>query len=194
MLKLLRYVNVTNGGYVMRHAISPDDFHSFGATPQEAYDAIPYWTFGEADYAEWLNPPECRLQYEHVEYADPDEQWSVRSAWEPVLITPSHQGCLAASGGMLKFDAVDLRERDEEGNPVEDEFNTYVFAPLCTTVSSGTNTFVLSSGIFASWGYGSASNVGGPDTAPSSYILGWQARNVKVIYDYESNFNFKQGN
>ena len=75
---------------------------------------------------------------------------------------------------------------------MEDEYNTYVFDPLCTTVSSGANTLVLSSGVFASWRYGSASGLGGPDTVPGSYIRGWQARNVKVIYDYESNFEFKQ--
>ena len=77
---------------------------------------------------------------------------------------------------------------------MEDPYNTYVFDPLCTTVSSGGNTLVLSGGVFASWGYGSASGLGGPETAPDSCIRGWQARNVRVIYDYESNFNFKQGN
>ena len=75
---------------------------------------------------------------------------------------------------------------------MEDWYNTYVFDPLCTTVSSGANTLVLSSGVFASWGYGSASGLGGPDTAPDSCIRGWQARNVRVVYDYEQNYNFKQ--
>lgn len=194
MLKLLRFVSVTNGGLIMRHAYSPSDRYSIGASPQAAYDAIPEWTFYETEFGGWYSPLECCLNYEYTEFTAPDEHWSVRSAWEPVQLAPEHQGCTAASGGRLMFDAVDLRERDEEGNPEEDEFNTYVFDPLCTTVSSGANTFILSSGVFVSWGYGSASSLGGPDTAPDSYIRGWQARNVRVIYDYEPNFNFKQGN
>jgi hypothetical protein len=193
MLKLLRFVRVTNGGFMMRHAFSPADLHSFGTSPQAAYDAIPEWTFYETEFGGWYSPLECYLNYEHTDLADPDERWSIRSAWEPVQLTPEHHGCPAASGGRIVFDAVDLRERDEDGNPVEDEYNTYVFDPLCTTVSSGINTLVLSSGVFASWGYGSASGISGTDTAPDSYIRGWQAQNVKVIYDYESNFEFKQG-
>ena len=194
MLKFLRYVNVTSGGFMMRHAYSPAYFHSFGDSPQAAYDAVPEWTLSETEFAGWYSPLECYLNYAYTGFSDPDEQWSIRSAWEPVLLTPEHHGCPAASGGKIVFDAVDLRERDEDGNPVEDEYNTYVFDPLCTNVSSGTNTLVLSSGVFASWGYGSASGLGGSDSAPDSYIRGWQALNVRVIYDYELNYNFKQGN
>ncbi len=193
MLKLLRYVSVTSGGFMMRHAVSPAYYHSFGSSPQTAYDAIPEWTLYETEFGGWYSPLECCLNYEHTDLSDPNERWSIRSAWEPVLLTPEHHGCPAASGGEIVFDAVDLRERDEDGNPVEDPYNTYVFDPLCTTVSSGANTLILSSGAFASWGYGSASGLGGPDTAPDSYIRGWQALNVRVVYDYESNFNFKQG-
>jgi len=194
MLKLLRYVSVSNGGFMMRHAVSPAYYHSFGSSPQTAYDAIQDWTFYETEFGGWYSPLECCLNYEYTGLADPNERWWINSAWEPVQLTPEHHGCPAASGGRIVFDAVDLRERDENGNPIEDEYNIYVFDPLCTTVSSGTNTFALSSGIFVSWGYGSASGLGDPDTAPDSYIRGWQAQNVKVIYDYESNFNFKQGN
>jgi hypothetical protein len=194
MLKLLRFVRVTDGGFMMRHAFPSDDGGSFGASPQAAYDAIPEWSLCENEFGGWFNPLECRLNCEYTDLPAPDERWSVRSAWEPVLLTPAHRGCPAASGGRIVFDAVDLRERDEDGIPVEDPYNTYVFDPLCTTVSSGGNTLVLSGGVFASWGYGSASGLGGPETAPDSCIRGWQARNVRVIYDYESNFNFKQGN
>ena len=56
-----------------------------------------------------------------------------------------------------------------------------------------TVALVLSGGVFASWGYGSASGLGGTDAAPDSCIRGWQALNVRVIYDYEPNYNFKQG-
>ncbi len=193
MLKLLRFVRVADGGFMMRHAYSPADLHSFGVSPQAAYDAIPEWTFYETEFGGWSFPLQCYLNCEYTGLSDPNERWSVVSAWEPVLLTPEHHGCSIASDGRIMFDAVDLRERDEDGNPVEDEYNTYVFDPLCTAVSSGANMLVLSSGVFASWGYGSASGIGGSETAPDSYIRGWQAQNVKVIYDYESNFNFKQG-
>ncbi|MBR3507111.1 MAG: hypothetical protein IKO02_08700 [Lentisphaeria bacterium] len=192
MLKLLRHVSVFDGGFMMRHACSPPDFHSFGVSPQAAYDSIPEWTLYENEFGGWIAPLECHLNYEHTGLADPNDRWSIRSAWEPVQLAPAHHGCPAASGGMIMFDAVDLRERDEDGNPVEDPYNTYVFDPLCTTVSSGANTLVLSGGVFASWGYGSASGLGGPDTAPDSYMRGWQALNVKVVYDYESNYSFKE--
>ena len=194
MLKLLRYVSVSNGGFLMRHAYSPASQHSYGSSPQAAYDAIPNWTLYETEFGGWYSPLECCVNYESTELADPNEHWWIRSAWEPVRLVPEHHGCPVASGGRIIFDAVDLRERDEDGNPVEDEYNTYVFDPLCTTISSGTNTLVLSDGVFASWGYGSASGVGGPESAPDNYIRGWQAQNVRVIYDYESNFIFKQGN
>ena len=192
MLKRLRYVSVTSGGFMMRYAYSPADMHSFGASPQAAYDAIPEWTLYETEFGGWYSPLECHLNYENTSLSDPNERWSIRSAWEPVSLMPEHHGCPAASGGKIVFDAVDLRERDEDGNPEEDPYNTYVFDPLCTTVSSGANTLVLSGGVFASWGYGSASGLGGSDTVPDNYIRGWQARNVNVIYDYASNFSFRE--
>ena len=193
MLKLLRYVRVVNGGFTMRYAKSPGDLHSFGTSPQDAYDAVSSWSLSDTGFAGWETPLECRVEYWYTGFDAPDERWTVHSAWEITQIIPDHHGCMTASGGTLSFDAVDLRERDENGNPVEDEFNTYVFDPLCTNISSGSNAVVLNNGVFASWEYGSASGIGGPDTAPGDYIRGWQARNIKVIYDYESNYKFKQG-
>ena len=191
MLNLLRYVRVVNGGFAMRYAKAPEDWHSYGASPQDAYDAVSSWTPSDTGFAGWETPMECRLEYRHTGFNAPNERWTVHSAWEIARITPDFQGCLTASGGALFFNAVDLRERDEYGNASEDEFNTYIFDPLCTSVSSGANALALSNGLFASWGYGTASGIGGSDTAPGDYIRGWQAQNVKVIYDYESNFNFK---
>jgi hypothetical protein len=190
MLKLLRYVGVGSGGFTIRQATA--DSAGYGGSPQNAYDAIRSWTLSDTVFAGWETPLECRLEYHSNDWSVPAERWAVESAWEPVLITPFFDGCLSTSAGALRFDAVDLRERDEEGAIVEDEFNTYVFDPLCTTVSSGSNTLVLSSGSFASWEYGSASAVGGSGAAPGQYVRGWQARNVSVVYDYESTFNFKQ--
>ena len=192
MLKLLRYVSVVNGGFSMRQATP--DLNYYGGTPQSAYNAIQSWTLADVGFAGWATPLECRLEYHYNAWDVPEERWAVDSASETVRIIPVFDGCLTTSAGTIGFDAVDLRERDEEGGIIEDGFSTYVFDPLCTAVSSGANTLVLSGGSFASWGYGSASAVGGSDTAPGQYIRGWQARNVTVIYDYESTFNFKQGN
>ena len=191
MLKLLRHVSVTSGGFVMRYAYSPDNERSYGASPQDAYGAVPYWTHDDVRFAGWQTPLEFGVEYRYVGFHDPDERWSLHSATELERITPDHQGCPATPDGILMFDAVDLRERDGNGDPVEDEDNTYLFDPFGMPVSSGENMFVLSSGIFASGGYGMASGLGGADTAPGCFIRGWQARNVKVIYDYESYFNFK---
>ena len=191
MLKLLRYVGVVNGGFSMRQAWA--DVYGSGGSPQSAYNAISSWTLSDTVFAGGETPLECRLEYQYAAWGAPEERWMIDSASETVRITPVFDGCLAASAGSIGFDAVDLRERDSGGGIVEDPYNTYVFDPLCAAVSSGANTLVLSGGSFASWGYGSASAVGGPDTAAGQYIRGWQARNVKVIYDYESTFHFKQG-
>lgn len=192
MLKLLRYASVSYGGFIMRYASLPDDNASYGASPQDAYGAISSWTLADTRFAGWETPMDCMVDCRYIGSIDPDERWIVHSAWEIAQITPDHQGCLVPSEGRLMFDAVDLQPRDGNGNPV-DNGNTYVFDPLCTTVSSGANTLVLSNNVFASWGYGSASDIGGPDTEPGNYIRGWQARNIQVIYDYETTFNFKQG-
>ena len=193
MLKLLRYVSVVNGGLTIRYAKTPEDVHSYGASPQDAYNAVSSWTLADIGFAGWETALECRTEYRYTGFDAPGERWAIHSAWEISQITPDHQGCEAASGGVLRFDAVDLRERDGNGNPAEDEFNTYVFDPLCTKISSGANSLVLNNGVFASWEYGAASGIGGPNTSPGDYIRGWQALNVKVIYDYESYFKFKQG-
>ena len=166
--------------------------HGYGATPQSAYNAIQSRTISDTVFAGWENPLECRVEYHHNEWDEPEERWAIDSAWETARITPLFDGCPPTSAGRLCFDAVDLRERDESGGIVESGSGTYVFDPLCANISSGANTLVLSGGSFASWGYGTASALGGQDTPHGQYIRGWQARNVKVIYDYESIFNFKQ--
>ena len=191
MLKLLRYVGVENGGFSMRQASAGGN--GYGGSPQSAYNAIPSRTLADVGFAGWETPLECRLEYHYNAWDVPEERWANDFALETVRITPVFDGCLPTSAGSISFDAVDLRERDSGGGIVENGSETYVFDPLCTTISSGANTLVLSGGSFAAWGYGSASAVGGPDTAPGSYIRGWQARNVKVIYDYETTFHFKQG-
>ena len=187
MLRLLRYVGVVNGGFEMRRADKTGNW--YGGTPQSAYDAISSRTISDIEFAGWSTALECRVEYHYNAWDVPEERWAIDSASETVRMTPVFDGCLETFAGELRFSAADLREEDEGGT----ESAVYVFDPLCTTVSSGANTFALSGGCFASWGCGSASAIGGPETAPGRYVRGWQARNVKIIYDYESTFNFKQG-
>lgn len=185
MLKLLRYVGVFNGGFAMRHAEAEGNW--YGGTPQGAYDAIASRTVSETEYLGWETPLECRVEYHCNEWDVPEERWAIDAVSETVRLSPLFDGCLETSAGELRFDAVALAEEGGNGS------GSCVFDPLCAAVSSGANTFALSGGVFASWGCGSASSIGGPETAAGWHTRGWQAQNVKVIYDYESTFNFKQG-
>ena len=187
MLRLLRYVVVESGGFAMRNADAEGNW--YGGTPQGAYDAIASRTISETEFLGWETPLECRVECHFNEWDVPEERWTIDSASEIVRISPLFDGCLETSAGLLRFDAAAPDEEGANGSGSD----ACAFDPLCTTVSSGANAFALSGGIFASWGCGSASSIGGPETAPGRCARGWQARNVKVIYDYESTFNFKQG-
>lgn len=182
MLKLLRYVNVQNGGVIVRYAV-PEEY-GFGESPQSAYDAIQSWSFTDYVYSGEAFGLECRVEYYDTPWDDPGERWAVEPVEEAVAVMPDFHGCPAAEHGEIRFDAGDLRDGWNQDR-------CFPFDPLCTTVSSGANTLVLSGGRFASWGFGAASGLGGTDTPLGRYVRGWQAGNVRVIYDYESVFNFK---
>lgn len=183
MLRLLRYVGVSNGGLIIRYAEAEGYFR--GGSPQDAYDSVPSRTLTDSVFTGEDWDLECRAAYYHDPLNDPDERWIVDSAREATVITPDFHGCPATSRGELRFDAV---EPEDDLHPD----SVLPFDPLCTDISSGANTLVLSGGSFASWGFGSAWGIGGPDTPPGTYIRGWQARNVRIVYDYDPTFNFKQ--
>jgi len=188
MMKLLRYVKVGNGGFTMQCATA--DEHGYGPTPQSAYSGIGSWTSDNIGFAGWETPLECRVEYHYNAWAVPEEHWAVDSAWKVTAMTPVFDGCLETQAGQLKFDAVDLREEDGPGNNEEDEDCVCLFDPLGTPVSSGANTFALNSGS-VSWENG-AVNIGSTGDEEKTTIKGWQARNVQIVFDYESVFNFKQ--
>ena len=73
---------------------------------------------------------------------------------------------------------------DEPGHLLEK------FDPLGTTVSSGVNSLTLSGGVFASWGCGSAAIPAG--SSGTEHLRGWEARNVQIIYDYNTTFDFRE--
>jgi len=180
MLKKLRYV-YTEGNFAVEYRIagnttSPD-------SPQAAYNALSGWTTSSS----FGYGPDCSEDY----YYHQDGYWHFYQAAELVKIKPNfdviggsnyRDYVLPATEGIMTFEA----------GPIEAYGGGYenVFSPLCTTVSSGANTFVLSNGVFASWGYGSASAL--PATSQTQYMVGWEADNVQIIYDYNSVFNFKE--
>ena len=189
MLKLLRYVRVRNGGIEVQYAEAKGDL--YGSTPQNAYDAIDSWTLSDMEYAGRDTPLECRLEYHCNTWDVPERRWTINDAREISRITPVFDGCPETPDGTLRFNAVDLRQRDGQGNPVNNETTVYPFDPLGAAVSSGANTLLLNSGVFASWGYGAA-DIGQDGNTEKNTERGWQALNVRIVYDYESVFNFKQ--
>ena len=90
------------------------------------------------------------------------------------------------SDTMMTFSAV---APEADGSPVGDSW-TETFDPLGTTVSSGMNSLTLSGGFFASWGCGSAAIPAG--SSGTEYLRGWEARNVQIIYDYNTTFDFRE--
>ena len=190
MLKLLRYVKVEGGGFVMRKAAAQDN--AYGPTPQSAYSGIDSWSLTDVDYAGWETPLACRMEYQYNALSMPEQRWEIFSASEITQITQSFDGCLETATGELCFNATDLRQRNLNGTPYEPEGYVFLFDAMGKPVSSGANTLALSSGVFASWGYGSA-NIGNTGSEESRNVRGWQALNVRIVYDYESAFNFKQG-
>jgi hypothetical protein len=185
MLNLLRYIRVYNGGVILRSSYPEND--GWGTTPQNAYDSIQSRNMVDYTYFGFEEDIGCRVWYWDTQFSDPEEQWVVENEWsgEIAEILPDFHGCAPAEHGELTFDAV---------APVDDWYWDFEakFDPLCTNITSGAQTLTLSGGSFASWGYGSASTIGGEDTPYGKYIRGWQAQNVKVIFDYESTFQFKQ--
>ena len=189
MLKMLRHVSLNNGGLTMQYAVASG--HGYGSSPQNAYENISSWSISSSGFAGWETPLGCRVEYHYNAWDVPEERWTVDSAGKTTGLVPAFDGCLETSAGTLRFSAADLRERDGEGIPQEEENTIYPFDPLGTPVSSGANVFPLSGGAFASWGNGST-NIGSTGDEEQYIVKGWQALNVRVIYDYEPAFNFKQ--
>ena len=175
MLCKLRYAQ-TPGGFAVERASA--EFGS-GNTPQEAYDSLVAsdWTLSQDS-----SPAPILRCCEKYYYYDGGGYWTLQDACELTRIVPAFAGVPATSVGVMTFSAA---APDEYGDGW-----TRIFDPLCTTISSGMNSFVLSGGVFASWGYGSASIPAG--SSGTKYSRGWQARNVRIIYDYNTTFEFRE--
>ena len=173
MLGKLRYVQ-TEEGYAVETASAGN---ASGSTPQSAYNNLSGWSV-ETDSS--LSPGlRCSERY----YYHSGGYWHLTDAEEITRILPAFHGITAASAGVLIFEA---------GAPEEYGSGwTCVFDPLGTTISSGVNSFVLSGGVFASWGYGSAT-IPADASVTENYSRGWEARNVRIIYDYNTTFDFRE--
>lgn len=184
MLKLLRYVRLNNGGFMMQYETAAE--HGYGSSPQNAYRAISSWTASNTVFAGWETRLERRVEYHRL-----SSEWAIDNAHLAANISPAFDGCLETPVGSLLFSAADLRSRNEEGIPIDEESTVFPFDAMGTPVSSGLNALILSSGTFASWSRNQV-DVGSSGDEDKYTVTGWQALNVRVIYDYESVFNFKQ--
>jgi len=177
MLNQLRYV-LTEGGYAVEKAVGQN---GSGSTPQEAYDDT---ASGRSSTVDSSIAPDIRNVADY--YYHSGGYWHCRSATEITRILPAFDGVPSASAGVMTFSAV---APEAEGAPAVDSW-TETFDPLGTTVSSGVNSLTLSGGSFASWGCGSAAIPGG--SSGTEYLRGWEARNVQIIYDYNTTFDFRE--
>ena len=177
MLKHLRYV-LTSGGYAVETAVGEN---GSGSTPQAAYDDT---VSGRSISMDSSAAPDIRNVTDY--YRHSGGYWHCFSATEITRILPAFDGVTAASAGVMTFSAV---APEADGAPAGNSW-TEVFDPLGTTVSSGVNSFVLSGGSFVSWGCGSASIPAG--SSGTNYLRGWEARNVQIIYDYNTTFDFRE--
>ena len=177
MLNKLRYV-MTEGGYAVENAVGEN---GSGSTPQEAYDDT---ASGRSATVDSSIAPDLRNTVDY--YCHSGGYWHCYSATEITRILPAFDGVPAASAGLMTFSAV---APEADGSPAGDSW-TETFDPLGTTVSSGVNSLTLSGGIFASWGCGSATIPAG--SSGTEYLRGWEARNVQIIYDYNTTFDFRE--
>jgi len=177
MLNKLRYAQ-TSERYIVVYAIGSN---GSGSTPQAAYNRT---SSGRSITVDSSSAPDIINTVDY--YCDSDGKWRCYSASEITRILPSFNGVPETSVGVMKFSAV---APEGYGAPAGDSW-TEVFDPLGTTVSSGANSFVLSGGSFVSWRYGSAEIPAG--SSGTNYLRGWEARNVQIIYDYNTTFDFRE--
>ena len=177
MLNKLRYLR-SEGGYAVEMALGSS---GSGSTPQEAYDDT---ASGRSTTVDSSAAPDIRNTADY--YCHSGGYWHCFSATEITRILPAFDGVPAAPSGVMTFSAV---APEADGTQACDSW-TEVFDPLGTTVSSGVNSFVLSGGSFVSWGCGSAVIPAG--SSGTNYLRGWEARNVQIIYDYNTTFDFRE--
>lgn len=192
MLEFLHFTTTDVGGLWIEKR--DNDNTRSGATVQDAYNALPAsgWDKHTSRYNTWTPYRAAIVNYYRNNY---ETDYYVYSAFETTCLSCTYGGgIMMPQNGELRFDAV---------APSGWGGTSSKFHPLNTvgtkTIVSGANVLqlenVISSGsyadaVFGSWGYGNA-NLGGESCAQGEDIIaGWQMQNVKIIYDYDSVFEF----
>lgn len=95
------------------------------------------------------------------------------------IVVPSNTKLIISAGLPEPYDSASY--------PNVIQFNSM----CCGGISSGVNELPLNNGVFASWGYGTATlnNTQNPVNG-TYYIEGWSVKNAKVICDYSTEFEF----
>lgn len=191
MLEFLHFTTtISNSLYIEKHE---NDNTRSGATVQDAYNALPAsgWEKHTSRYS-WSPYRAALVNYHWLEY---DNNYIVYSSFETTGLWCIYGGgIMMPQNGEVHFDAV---------APSGWGGTSSKFHPLNTigtkTIVSGANVLqlenVISSGsyasaVFASWGHGNADLSGESCGVDENIIAGWQMQNVKIIYDYDSVFEF----
>lgn len=190
MLEFLHFTT-TDSGNLWIEKRDNDNTRS-GSTVQDAYNALPAsnWDKHTSRYT-WTPYRAAIVNYYRNSW---DTDYYIYSAFETTCLSCTYGGIMMPQNGELRFDAV---------APSGWGGTSSKFHPLNTvgtkTIVSGANVLqlenVISSGsytnaVFASWGHGSANFSGESCAQGEDIIAGWQMQNVKIIYDYDSVFEF----
>ena len=199
MLEALRYLKHENSGgdprLLTMQIYKNDSSHYPFNSVQAAYDDITSWS--QSSFVSSGYPARVYYQYTNWTQYNVDSAYEIERMYEVVGDGMYAGGLMFPNSGSLLFDAVE----PEYGWGA----NQYKFNPLnATNVSSGANVlpmqdFIVNSSqrygsaIFASWGHGSADLSNESCSEDDGYICtGWQMQNVRIIYDYNSQFEFNQ--
>ena len=191
MLEFLHFTTTYSGNLWIEKYGNSSGGHA-AATVQSSYDTLQSntWSRGIDDY-NWTPYRAAIVNYWRDSY---DGDYHVYSAFETTCLSCTYGGIMMPQNGELRFDAV---------APSGWGGTSSKFHPLNTvgtkTIVSGANVLqletVISSGsytdaVFASWGHGNANFAGETCANGEDIIAGWQMQNVKIIYDYDSVFEF----
>jgi len=192
MLEFLHFTTTDSGGLWIDK--DENDNTRSGATVQSAYNDLPAngWSSRTHRYTDIAPERAAIVNYYRNSW---DTDYYIYSAYETTCLSCTYGGgILMPQNGELRFDAVAPSGWGGTSSKFHPLNNTGT-----KTIVSGANVLqletVISSGnyasaVFGSWGHGNA-NLGAESCAQGEDIIaGWQMQNVKIIYDYDSVFEF----
>ena len=185
MLEFLHFTTVDSRAlWVERYSNSSA---SYAETLQSSYNSLRSSAWNR-DYGRDDRYRYAKLRYYRHTFGG---DYYVESSVEITGLSCVYDGIMMPQSGELRFDAV-----------IDSYYGT--FHPLnnvgTKTITSGANVLqlenIVSSGnyasaVFASWGHGNADLNNESCAYGDTIDIGWQMQNVKIIYDYDSVFEFK---